>query len=446
MTEAFDKLAPPIQKWVRQSGWQELRYIQSQAIHALMDGTDDLIISASTASGKTEAAFLPLISQLLLNPSDSPGFDLVYIGPLKALIGDQTDRLKSICQNLELPITPWHGDVSSAVKNKALKAPRGILLITPESIEAMFVRRGAQIGQVFGQTRAVIIDELHTFLDTERGVHLRSLLARIEIAAGRPIRRVGLSATLGDVEMAKAYLRIKEDTVTVIEATGGEAELRLQLRGYVVENEGSNDESGPTTDLIANHLFEHLRGKDHLVFAGSRQSVELYADRLRALCEHKRLPQEFYPHHASLSRDHRAFVEDRLKDKALPTTAVCTSTLELGLDIGDVTSIAQIGPPYSVASLRQRLGRSGRRLGQPAILREYVLEAKLFADSHVVDRLRLSLIRSIAMIDLLLEGWCEPPRPQALHLSVLVHQVLSIIAERGGGIAQSAGCPGCRSD
>ncbi|WP_437172244.1 helicase-related protein [Marinovum sp. F03] len=244
----------------------------------------------------------------------------------------------------------------------------------------------------------------------------------------------GRSATLGDMDLAKAYLRPDAaNAVQLIEADGGEAELRLQLRGYV---SGDEDENSPSaTDAIAAHLFKHLRGSDNLAFAGARQRVEIYADRLRELCEREHLPQEFYPHHASLSREHRDFVERRLKDAAKPTTAVCTSTLELGIDIGDVTCVAQIGAPFSVAALRQRLGRSGRREGQPAVLRQYVVETQLTPESSFVDRLRLGLIRSIAMIDLLLKGWCEPPRPQALHLSTLVHQILSVIAQRGGASA-----------
>lgn len=434
MISAFDKLARPVQKWIRAQGWQELRHVQSQAILSLIGGTADLIIAATTAGGKTEAAFLPLISQVIDDPSQSAGFDLLYIGPLKALITDQAGRLEEICREIELPVTPWHGDVSASVKNRAVKAPKGILLITPESLEALFIRRGLEIPRLFGATRAIIIDELHTVLDTERGVQLRSLLTRMELAVGRPIRRVGLSATLGDMQMARAYLRPDAPAaVDLLEAKGGDAELMLQLRGYV---SGEEDEDAPsTTQRIAEHLFKHLRGSDNLVFAGARQSVEIYADRLRTLCEDERLPQEFYPHHASLSRDHRDFVERRLKDGTKPTTAICTSTLELGIDIGDVTCVAQIGAPFSVAALRQRLGRSGRRAGQPAILRQYAVEAKLTPESNYVDRLRLGLIRSVAMIDLLLEGWCEPPRPQALHLSTLVHQILSVIAERGGASA-----------
>ena len=434
MSSAFDQLARPVQKWIRQKGWNELRDIQARAIRIICESDSDLIVAASTAGGKTEAAFLPLISQVLDIPAEGGGFDLLYIGPLKALITDQAGRLESICHEAELPVVPWHGDVSQTVKTRAMTNPKGILLITPESLEALFVRRGLEISRLFGATRAVVIDELHTVLDSERGVQLRSLLTRLELAIKRPIRRIGLSATLGDMDLARAYLRPDgAEHVALIEAEGGEAELRLQLRGYV---SGGEDENAPSaTDAVAAHLFEHLRGSDNLVFAGARQRVEIYADRLREHCEKEHLPQEFYPHHASLSRDHRDFVERRLKDNSKPTTAVCTSTLELGIDIGDVTCVAQIGAPFTVAALRQRLGRSGRREGQPAILRQYAVETRLTSDSSFVDRLRLGLIRSIAMIDLLLEGWCEPPKPQALHLSTLVHQILSVIAQRGGASA-----------
>ena len=434
MSSAFDKLARPVQKWIRQQGWRELRDIQARSIRTICETNTDLMVAASTAGGKTEAAFLPLISQVLDEPSDGTGFDLLYIGPLKALITDQAMRLEGMCQEAELPVIPWHGDVSQSVKTRALKSPKGILLITPESLEALLIRRGLEIPRLFGATRAVVIDELHTVLDSERGVQLRSLLTRLELAIKRPVRRIGLSATLGDMDLAKAYLRPDAaSSVQLIEANGGEAELKLQLRGYLSGDEDDNSPSA--TDAIAAHLFKHLRGSDNLVFAGARQRVEIYADRLRELCEREHLPQEFYPHHASLSREHRDFVERRLKDPARPTTAVCTSTLELGIDIGDVTCVAQIGAPFSVAALRQRLGRSGRREGQPAILRQYAVEAKLTPESSFVDRLRLGLIRSIAMIDLLLEGWCEPPKPQALHLSTLVHQILSVIAQRGGASA-----------
>jgi ATP-dependent helicase Lhr and Lhr-like helicase len=436
MKTAFDKLAAPVQKWIRDQGFRELRDIQTRTIHAVYDQTDDLIVAATTAGGKTEAAFLPLISQVIDSAVQSAGFDILYIGPLKALISDQAQRLKAICHEAELPVVPWHGDIAASVKSKALKVPKGILLITPESLEALFMRRGLEIPRLFQNTRAIVIDELHSFLDSERGIQMRSLITRLEISTRRQMRRVGLSATLGDMDLARSYLRPDNpSSVNVIESKGGSAELQLQVRGYQ-SGSGAESESS-ATKAVVDHLFKHLRGSDNLVFAGSRNSVEFYADALRNLCEEERLPQEFYPHHASLSRDHREFVEKRLKAANEPTTAICTSTLELGIDIGDVTCVAQISAPYSVASLRQRLGRSGRREGKPAVLRQYAVEAKLEVKSNFSDRLRLSFIRAVAMIELLLESWCEPPQNEALRLSTLVHQILSVVAERGGIHAQS---------
>jgi len=432
---AFNSLATPVQKWIRSQGWEELRDIQARAVQAILGTGSDIIISAATAGGKTEAAFLPLVSQLLEEDEEASGFKLVYVGPLKALINDQHKRLADLCRATEVSVTPWHGDVSAHIKAKAKKSPNGILLITPESLEAMFVRNGLEIHALFGSTSAIVIDELHTFLDTERGVQLRSLLTRLELSVGRTIRRIGLSATLGDMELTKSYLRSKSpETVTLLKAEEGGAELKMQLRGYAVG--GSEVEESAVKKEIATHLFRNMRGSNNLVFAGARRRVEEYADQLRLLCEEARVPQEFYPHHASLSRDHRAFIEKRLKEATLPTTAVCTSTLELGIDIGDVACVAQIGPPFTVAGLRQRLGRSGRRHGEPAILRQYITEVAISHADNFADRLRLRLLRSIAMIELLLEGWYEPPRGRALHLSTLVHQILSVISERGGASAR----------
>ncbi len=433
---SFDQLARPVQKWIRNKGWGSLRKIQAEGIEAVLSSSDDIIIAAATAGGKTEAAFLPLVSRAISEAADEDksGFSTVYIGPLKALINDQYQRLQSMCEGTEVPVYPWHGDVAAGLKAKAQKHPRGILLITPESLEALFVRKSNLIPRLFGRTHTFVIDELHTLLDSERGVHLRSLMARLELTTQNSIRRIGLSATLGDMEMAKAYLRSGQtENVRLIQAEGGEAELKLQLRGYI---KGDDDSSGSAVAEISEHLFQHLRGSDNLVFAGRRADVETFADRLARLCETRNLPQEFYPHHASLSKDHREFVEQRLKDENKPTTAVCTSTLELGIDIGDVSCVAQIGAPFTVAALRQRLGRSGRRGGQPAVLRQYEIETALRGGDHFADQLRLGLVRSIAMIELLLENWCEPPRSQSLNLSAFVHQILSVIAEKGGASAK----------
>ena len=348
----FHRLAEPVRRWIWNKGWIGLRDIQERAISALLNDDRDTIIAAATAGGKTEAAFLPLISLILDDPGRG-GFELVYVGPLRALINDQFERLEDLCERAELPVFPWHGDISRGVKNRARKNPRGVLLITPESLEALFVLRGLEIPSLFASTRAIVIDELHALLDNERGTHLRSLLTRLELAVGRRIRRVGLSATLGQMALAKEYLRPEApDSVVLLTSKSDGHELKVQIRGYLEAggqngNHETNKDESAARCAVAEHLFSRLRGSRNLIFAGSRQSVEWYADKLRAMSENARLPVEFFPHHASLSREHRVDLEKRLKTHPA-TTAVCTSTLELGVDIGDIACVAQIGAPFSV--------------------------------------------------------------------------------------------------
>ena len=448
-SDSFELLAEPVRRWIWLQKWRELHDIQERAIPVLLRDDTDAILAAPTAVGKTEAAFLPLISAVITKPSRARGFDLLYVSPLRALINDQFRRLRDLCETVNLPVHAWHGDIASSRKSRALRNPRGVLLITPESLEAMFVLRGSRVPGLFGGLRGIVIDELHALLGTERGVHTRSLLTRLEIAAGRRVRRVGLSATLGDMGLAACYLRPEQpDAVAVLESTEDSFTLSMQLRGYEVALPSGSAPSADADDAgqaasppqasaerqIAEHMFQKLRGTTNLVFAGSRQSVELFSDLLRRKSERERVPNEFFPHHASLSAEHRAFVEERLKRKQQPTTAVCTSTLELGIDIGDVRCVGQINAPFSVSSLRQRLGRSGRRK-RPAELRMYVLERSATEGAHPADSLRLRLVRSVAMVELLRERWCESPADQALHLSTLLHQILSVVAEKGGATA-----------
>ena len=439
MNDAFDKLSLPIQKWIQGKNWQDLREIQKQAIHVIKDSDSDLIISAPTAGGKTEAVFFPLLSQIIEDNSASSSFDILYIAPLKALINDQFRRLDEICSNMDIPILPWHGDSSNTKKTKALTNPSGILLITPEALEAMFVLRGSEISKLFYGVRAAIIDELHSIIDSERGVQVRSLLFRLEQALKRNVRKIGLSATLGEISLACKFLRQENsDAVAIIEDSTGDSDLKLQLRGYIDSIDSiDSEETISALSSISQHIFSHIRGSNNLVFGGSKQNVELISDSLAELCQENGLPQEFYPHHANLTREHREFVENRLRGENKPTTAICTTTLELGIDIGSVKNVAQIGAPFNVSSLRQRLGRSGRREGEAAILRQYVYEPTINPNSNFSEKLRLRTIRSIAIIELLLEKWCEPPRPNALHLSTLVQQILSVIAERNGANAQT---------
>ncbi|MCU0729995.1 MAG: DEAD/DEAH box helicase [Hyphomonas sp.] len=458
MPDPVALLAEPVRRWIHQQGWTQLRDVQAKAIPAVLAG-GDVMISARTAAGKTEAALLPLLTRLILaRESGAPGFGVVYVSPLKALINDQHRRLEGLCEACDVPLHKWHGDVSAADKKRARDRPSGVLLITPESLEATLVRRGREIPRLFGGLAAFVIDELHAFIGTERGIQLQSLLSRIEQATKREqIDRIGLSATLGDLQIACAAMRPRPSKpVAVVEGLDHGTGVKLQVRGYLipraepqipnangVELQGREDATEQDVPPIvppqvAADMFRLLRGRSNLLFAGSRANVEAYADALRDLSERNALPNEFFAHHGSLSKQEREHLEARLREDPRPTTAVATTTLELGIDIGDVETIAQVGPGVSVASMRQRLGRSGRREGKPAIMRIFVLEKDIRKGDHPLDALRLDLVQSIAMVEALAAGWCEPPNRPGLHLSTLLHQILALIVQTGGLTAAAA--------
>lgn len=436
---AFDRLDPRIQRWIWQSGWTELKDVQERAIPAILDGEGDVILAAATASGKTEAAYLPILTRIVQTKTPT---SVLYISPLKALINDQWSRLTGLAESLEVPVIPWHGDISASMKQRFAREPMGCLLITPESLEGILMREGHALERLLGGLAYVVIDELHAFIDTERGKQLQSLLHRVEVALQRRVPRVGLSATLGNMRLAADFLRPGDGaSVTVIESADSGQELRVLLKGFV----NKRTDAGAALDApsaawfdIAQHLYSSLRGSNNLIFPNNRRTVELLADMLRCLCEADAVPNEFWPHHGSLSREIRTETEQALKNKEWPATAIATTTLELGIDIGAVKSVAQIGAAPSVASLRQRLGRSGRRKGEPAILRLYTLEDELDSTSTVSDQLREGLIQAIAQVELLVKGWFEPPRLQALNLSTLVQQLLSLVAQYGGVTAGQA--------
>lgn len=433
---SFFQLDERIQRFIWAEGWESLRDAQEAAIPLILNADRDVIVAAATAMGKTEAAFLPALTHMLqLNESGL----IVYISPLKALINDQFDRFDRLCEQLDIPVWPWHGDVSSSLKTRFLSKRNGILLITPESLEAMFCNRGTSVGAIFDRLTFLIVDELHAFIGSERGKQLQSLMHRIEQAVERKIPRIGLSATLGDMNLAAEYLRSGEgSSVAIVESRSSNSELKILVKCYeeplIVRSGDDNDEEQePTTpNLIAIHLFKSLRGSNNLVFPNSRREVERFTHLLNNLCLQHQVPNEFWPHHGSLSKEIRTETEAALKQQNLPATAICTNTLELGIDIGAVKSVAQIDSPPSVASLRQRLGRSGRRKGEPAILRCYCIEDALGAQISLATELRLELIETTAMISLLLEGWFEPPATNGVHLSTLVQQMLSAIAQYGG--------------
>jgi len=432
---SFDRLHEKVQRWVWDQGWATLREVQELAIPHVLAQDRDVLIAAATASGKTEAAFLPICSQIATKPAT--GIQCIYLSPLKALINDQYRRMEELFERIEVPVTKWHGDAPAGPKKKLLDHPKGILLITPESLEAMCMNHGSKLVDMFGGTKYVVIDEMHSFLGTERGKQLQSLIHRIEITIERDIPIVGLSATLGDMEKARTFLHpSKNFPCKIIESKKDGNKLDIAIFGYVLEELKEDEENEEYASPIFLDLFQRLRGKSNLVFANGRKDVEQAADALRELCEQKRLPNEFFPHHGNLSKELREDVEALLKKNEQPCSAVCTSTLEMGIDIGKVDSVSQIGTPPSVASLRQRLGRSGRR-GKPPILEEYIEEDKITPDAHPFSCLRARLVQTIAMVDLLLAGWYETPNVKKHHFSTLIQQMLALVFQYGGAKANS---------
>ncbi len=417
---SFKLLDPRVQKWIWNQDWSSLKDIQENSIPIVLKRDSDVIISASTAGGKTEAAFLPILTNLL-KQGKSYGFQVLYVSPLKALINDQYRRLCEMTDEMNIDVIPWHGDVDASRKQKSLKNPSGIVIITPESLESFFINRKQHLSRAFSSLSYVVIDELHSFIGTERGKQLQSLLSRIEHITNKPIPRVAMSATFSDYDMVEKFLRPDKAIPCKIPPQGeSNHEIKILVKEYITSKEYQPEED------IANELYNKLRGSNNLIFSNSRQDVEKYAVFLSDLCENKLVPNEFRVHHGNLSKTEREGVESELQKGEFPVSAVCTATLELGVDIGKVKSIAQIGTAFSVAGLRQRLGRSGRR-GEPSILRVFSIENSI----PLLNDLRSSLVQNIAIIELLKEKRYESPSLTSYHFSTLIQQILSLLAQFG---------------
>lgn len=424
-------LNPLIQKWLNRQGWTNLHEVQENAIEPILDCRDDIIISAATASGKTEAAFLPACSKILADCSE--GIKIIYISPLKALINDQYKRIEDLGHATGLTVTPWHGDIGDNKKQKLFNSPNGILLITPESLESLLINHKDWCNTALSTLNYFIIDEFHAFIGTERGYQLLSQLHRLEAMLKRDVPRIALSATLSNIKSVKKWLRPNsEKNIQIIESSKSRKGIKLQIRGYDLKASDVPSESMTSYQNIASDIFKTLRGSTNLVFSNSRAKTEYLANALVNLSEKNHVPNEFFPHHGSLSKELREQLENRLKLGKMPTTAICTQTLELGIDIGDVTSIAQINAPQSVSSLRQRIGRSGRR-NKDAILRLFIPEYEQQDETHIslMDKMRDQTFLSSAMIELVLHRWFEPPTMQEYSLSTLIQQILSVIAQYG---------------
>lgn len=425
---AYERYAPFIQDYIYRQGWQTLRQVQNEAAEAIFDSREHVIIASGTASGKTEAAFFPILSLLEKDPPQSIG--VLYIGPLKALINDQFHRLDELLADHQVPVWPWHGDVSSSRKEKALSVNRGILQITPESLEAMLMNHPGEARRLFGDLRFIVIDEIHAFMNEDRGRQVQCLLSRLERLVRRSPRRIGLSATLHEYESAANWL--KAGTKREVKLAGldtGQRRLSLAVRAYDVP--ADPDAAAPILQEMDAALYHTVDRWKTLIFTNTRVEAENTAARLKEVAKENGAPDIFHVHHGSIAAALRRDTERRLKTTTGPASAVATTTLELGIDIGDLDRIVQIGPPQSCSSFVQRLGRSGRRTGRSVML---FVEPRYEKEGlSLLEEMPWDLLRTLATVQLYLEErWVEPGQTKAKPFSLAVHQTLSILMGSDG--------------
>lgn len=443
---AFDRYAPFVQEYIYRNHWENLRSIQVAAADAIFNTDENVLLTASTASGKTEAAFFPIITLFSEDMPSSVG--CIYIGPLKALINDQFSRLNDLCAEADIPVWHWHGDVAQSHKAKLMRHPSGILQITPESLEALLLHKHAAIAKLFGDLRFVVIDEVHSLLRGDRGGQTLCLIERLSRIAGVNPRRIGLSATIGDPEGTGEFLSLGTGRKTIIpkiDAKGSKWRLSME-HFYVKDAQAAEDKQIPgalpvleekTDDAPANadpgigYIFEHTRGKKCLVFVNSREECEMVTTTLRHYCELNHEPDRFLVHHGNLSASYRETAEGIMKDDSQYMTTVTTATLELGIDIGRLERAFQIDAPWTVSSFLQRMGRTGRRELPPEmwfVIREDEPEVRAMLPTTIPWK----LLQGIALVQLYLEErWVEPPRLDRLPFSLLYHQTMSTLASCG---------------
>lgn len=406
---SFDLLQKEIRRYIYDEGWESLRRIQEASIKYVHNTDHNLILAAPTASGKTEAAFLPAINSI---KDWSSGLKIVYISPLIALINDQFKRILELCNYIDIPVTSWHGEASREKKNKLLKEPKGILLITPESIEAMLALRPGEAKGLFRETEWIIVDEIHSFLESNRGMQLRSLIERIKLYMQKEPRFIGMSATLNgeDYKKVKNFFISNRATDVLLDKSKNPLEA---TKSYYESN--IKKESGEALKEI----YDYSQRESMLVFPNSRGEVERLAVGLGKLGKERGSDIRYFAHHSSVSKDMRLTVEKFAKSsRGQLFTICCTSTLELGIDIGSVDSIVQYNAPHSVASLGQRLGRSGR------ITRKNIL--------HFIATDEWSLLQGLAALSLYEESIIDRFDPIVKPYDVLAHQIISILLENTG--------------
>ncbi|XXT25142.1 DEAD/DEAH box helicase [Sorangium sp. So ce429] len=396
---AFDRLSAAVRYHIVHTlGFSELRPVQELTAHAILDG-DNCVVLAPTAGGKTEAAFLPLISRMHAEDWGPPS--VLYLSPIKALLNNQEPRLTRLAGMLSRRVFKWHGDVGAGVRARFAQEPADILMTTPESLEVMLVSSRVPSRRLFRGLEAVVIDEVHAFAADDRGAHLVSLLERLQRHAGRDIQRIGLSATVGNPLEILAWLRgTSRRAARLVDPPKPPALPEVHLDWVA---------SLPNAAKVISQLDV---GKKRLVFLDSRRRVEQLGEALQST------GTSTFLMHSSLSADERRQAE-RAFESGRDCVIVATSTMELGIDIGDLDAVVQIDAPPTVASFLQRMGRTGRRPGSRQ-------------RATVLCTRESDLALSAALLRLWSSGYVEPVQAERAAFHVLAQQLLALCLQEGG--------------
>ena len=374
--------------------WKSLNPIQEETIPIIIGKNDTLVISP-TASGKTEAVLIPIFDDIIKNQLEP--VSVIYVSPLKALINDMNDRIEKWCDYFNLEVTKWHGDVPGTKKSSFIKNPTDILLITPESLEVIFMNKSfKEKNDIFKNLKYIIIDEIHYFVESDRGTQLNSLLNRITRYVDGPITTLGLSATVGNPEAVSKWLKPNSPAVIVKDPSKRPFQYKV-ICGSEVE--------------ICNTLKRYIN-KKILIFVHSRKDAEKYYNLLKKNLKIRNI----YIHHSSVDRDKREESEEKfkyLKDGFM----ISTSTLELGIDVGNIDIVVQIKPPHNVSSFLQRMGRSGRRSKNQRSILFYKNDEEIFISFAEIILIKEDQIEKIKI----------PDKPKDIYF----HQILSSIFENG---------------
>ncbi len=444
----FNAFSPFIRDFIYSRGWHDLHEVQKIAARVIFDTEYNLLIPSSTASGKTEAAFFPILSRVY--EENPPGISVLYIAPLKSLINDQFDRITALTEEAGISVWHWHGDVAQSHKQKMLRDPRGVLQITPESLESMLMRRGSDVIRLFQGLQYIIIDEIHTLTGVDRGNQIICQIMRLSRLIGHQPRRIGLSATVGDAQTAAAWLGAGSGRETYVPALPRE-KLRWKLGvshffisaphgdhsnpkllgPAVLPADMSDGEGKPLPDPGYEFVYDSTKGRKSLVFSNSREETEYVTATLRQIADRRGERDVFLIHHGNLSAAIREEAEAKMKDEEIQAVTCATVTMELGIDIGKLERIIQMGSPNTVSSFLQRLGRSGRR-GDPPEMVMVFREEEPLPNAPLPQLMPWELLKAIAIIQLYVEErFIEPPRLRSRPFSLLFQQTLSVLSAGG---------------